>query len=120
MDNELLDIETRYWSMRLTVAAEDVFSTTLFYAAGAVDGLLHQGFITEAQRDRAMAQFHKVAADRRGEPVAAEPAPRRRIKWRHVFALGMFGLGLAVGFLAGEWVAAGALFAAGPIIGADL
>lgn len=54
------------------------------------------------------------------EPVAAEPAPRRRITWRHVFALGMFGLGLVAGFLAGEWVAAGALFAAGPIIGADL
>ena len=53
------------------------------------------------------------------EPVAEEPRPRR-ITWRHVFALGMFGLGLAVGFLAGEWVAAGALFAAGPIIGADL
>ena len=54
------------------------------------------------------------------EPVAAEPAPRRRITWRPVFALGMFGLGLVAGFLAGEWVAAGALFAAGPIIGADL
>ena len=54
------------------------------------------------------------------EPVPAEPTPRRRITWRHVFALGMFGLGLVVGFLAGEWVAAGALFAAGPIIGADL
>lgn len=120
MDNELLDIETRYWSMRLTVAAEDVFSTTLFYATGAIDGLLHQGFITEAQRNRAISQFDKVAANRRGEPVAAEPAPRRRITWRHVFALGMFGLGLVAGFLAGEWVAAGALFAAGPIIGADL
>jgi hypothetical protein len=54
------------------------------------------------------------------EPVAEEPTPRSRIKWRHVFALGMFGLGMVAGFLAGEWVAAGALFAAGPIIGADL
>jgi anti-sigma factor RsiW len=118
MDNELLDIETHYWSMRLTVAAEEALSTTLFYAAGAVDGLWHQGFITEAQRDRAMAQFHKVAADRRGE--AQKPAPRRRITWRHAFALGMFGLGLAVGFLAGHWIAAAPLIAAGPILGADL
>ena len=120
MDNELLDIETRYWSMRLTLAAEDVLHTTLFYATGAIDGLWHRDFITEAQRNSALAQFDKVVTDRRGEPVAAEPASRRRITWRPVFALGMFGLGLVAGFLAGEWVAAGALFAAGPIIGADL
>lgn len=120
MANDLLEVETHYWSMRLTVAAKDALSTTLFYAVGAIDGLWHQGFITEAQRNRAMAQFHKVVADRRGEPVAADPAPRRRITWRHVFALGMFGLGLAVGLLAGHWIAAAPLIAAGPILGADL
>lgn len=65
MDNELLDIETRYWSMRLTVAAEEAFSTTLFYATGAIDGLWHQDFITEAQRDMALFQFAKVVANRR-------------------------------------------------------
>ena len=51
---------------------------------------------------------------------AADPAPRRRITWRHAFALGMFGLGLAVGLLAGHWIAAAPLIAAGPILGADL
>lgn len=54
------------------------------------------------------------------EPVAEDPAPRRGITWRHVFALGMFGLGLAVGLLAGHWIAAAPLIAAGPILGADL
>tara|TARA_R100001230_G_C5659105_1_gene163825 strand:- start:586 stop:942 length:357 start_codon:yes stop_codon:yes gene_type:complete len=103
MDNELLDIETRYWSMRLTVAAEDVFSTTLFYATGAIDGLWHQDFITEAQRDRALAQFHKVAADRRGE--ALEPTPSRRIAWRTAaLVAGSMSLGLVAGIYVEEWL----------------
>lgn len=105
MDNELLDIETRYWSMRLTVAAEEALSTTLFYAAGAVDGLLHQGFIAEAQRNRAIAQFHKVVAERRGEPVPAEPTPRRRITWRTAaLVAGSLSLGLVAGIYIEEWL----------------
>ena len=93
--------------MRLTVAAEDVFSTTLFYATGAIDGLWHQDFITEAQRNRALAQFHKVVADRRGEPVAAEPVPRRRITWRTAaLVAGSLSLGLVAGIYIEEWLGA--------------
>jgi|TARA_X000001388_G_scaffold3203_4_gene2316 hypothetical protein len=105
VDNELLDIETRYWSMRLTVAAEEAFSTTLFYATGAIDGLWHQDFITEAQRDMALFQFAKVVADRRGEPVPAEPTPRSRITWRTaaLFA-GSLSLGLVAGIYVEEWM----------------
>lgn len=119
MDNELLDIETRYWSMRLTVAAEEVFSTTLFYATGAIDGLLHQGFITEAQRNRAISQFNKVAADRRGEPVAAEPTPRSRITWRTAaLVAGSLSLGLVAGIYIEEWLGA-LLTAACLVLGGD-
>jgi hypothetical protein len=103
MANDLLEVETHYWSMRLTVAAKDALSTTLFYAAGAVDGLLHQGFITEAQRNRAMAQFHKVVAARRGE--ALEPTPRRRITWRTAaLVAGSLSLGLVAGIYVEEWL----------------
>lgn len=103
MDNELLDIETRYWSMRLTVAAEEALSTTLFYATGAIDGLWHQDFITEAQRDMALFQFAKVVADRRGE--AQKPAPRRRITWRTATLVACsLSLGLVAGIYIEEWL----------------
>ena len=100
MANDLLEVETHYWSMRLTTAAEEAIDTTMFYAANAIHGLVHEGFISDAERDRAIAQLDRALAARRGRKPSRKVASRLRMALLIVAALALGGT--AAWFISGH------------------